>query len=219
MRSIPGEDPDPSALESESARHRSSRPLVGNGATATLVVAIALLAGLAAVPLSASAIDTTASSATDDATIVVSDETVTVDDSARHQVKLTEAPEGLAGFALTLDLDDTITDGATDVTLAWIEITGETALRVTDAQVDADGGTPIDPAFEAGTITTVDTADADSGDDTGADSGDDTDVDAGDDAATTETSDEDALPGFTIGAMIGAFAVIAAVAFVRGRSR
>ncbi|WP_049929239.1 hypothetical protein [Halopiger goleimassiliensis] len=190
--------------------------------------------------------------------VVVADESVAVDDTQRHRVALTDAPEGLAGFELTLevdgevatvadaaypdhfgpttdpvvtadersitveavDLDDEITTGETDVTLAWIDVTGvaagETELRVTASQVDADDGSPVDPTVDPGTLTvgTVD-GDADSVDDADGDSGP---ADEASDAAD-ESDATDSIPGFAVGTTLAALVVASLLAAGRLRPR
>lgn len=191
--------------------------------------------------------------------IVVSDATIEADPGTSaaetHRVALTDAPEGLAGFNLTLelasddvatianasypdhfgmttepsvgadertitleavDLEDAITDGATDVTLAEITVTGhdagETELRITDVQVDADGGSAVEPSLEAGTVTVTEPA----ADGSGADSTTDPDPDS--DAADDGEPDDgiaDSVPGFTGSLALAALVATAAALVVR----
>lgn len=103
-----------------------------------------------------------------------------------------------------VDLDDEITAGATDVTLAEIEVTGvnpgETTLAVTDVHIDADGGDRIDPSLASGTVTVVDGESSDA-------------EELNDDSSTAdESADDDAVPGFTVWS---ALAAIAALTLVR----
>ena len=207
---------------------------------------------------------TVATGATSDPGVVVSDVSLTADAEATetHRVALTDAPAGLAGFKLTLelestdvatvagadypdhfgmttdpsvganertitveavDLDDEITAGATDVTLARIDVVGvdagETELRVADLQVDADGGDAVEPSLEPGTVTVAESgtasgsgSDADgstalSQGDGGSDDASDGDSDDGSDGGLVES-----LPGFTAGLTIVAIVAIAAIA-------
>ncbi|WP_245547794.1 hypothetical protein [Halovivax ruber] len=111
-------------------------------------------------------------------TISVADEHVASIESATYPdtLAMTERPMVSAdGRSITLeavDLEDAITAGAADVTLATIEVSGTesgtTAVRVTDARLDADGGAPIAIEHTPGTITVGDDAD-ESGSPTGGD--------------------------------------------------
>lgn len=65
-----------------------------------------------------------------------------------------------SGRTITLeaaDLGDVVTPGATNVTLAYVSVTGHengtAKLDATDLQVDADGGSKVQPAVEAGTLS------------------------------------------------------------------
>ncbi|MCU4801938.1 hypothetical protein OB920_16280 [Halobacteria archaeon HArc-gm2] len=67
---------------------------------------------------------------------------------------------GESGRTITLeaaDLGNAVTPGATNVSLAFVTVTGSengtAALTVTDRQVDADGGSKVRPAVEAGTLS------------------------------------------------------------------
>ncbi|ELY75148.1 hypothetical protein [Natrinema pallidum] len=185
-----------------------------------------------------------------DSSLVVADATVEPGETATHRLALTDAPNGLAGFELTLelstddatisnasypevygktsdpivsddgqsvtveaaDLTDEVTPGATDVTLATVAVTGpdtgSTTLEITDLQVDADGGSRIEPALEAGTLTVDDgtggSPSATAGGD-GTDSGD-----------SNADSSSDSVPGFAGGA---ALVAIAAGVALLARSR
>jgi len=73
----------------------------------------------------------------------------------------TTDPEiGEAGRTITLeaaDLGNVVRPGATNVTLAYVSVTGHengtAKLTATDLQVDADGGSKVQPAVEAGTLS------------------------------------------------------------------
>lgn len=102
-------------------------------------------------------------------TVSVADEHVASIEGATYPdtLAMTERPMvSVDGRSITLeavDLEDEITAGAADVTLATIEVSGTeagtTAVRVTDARLDADGGAPIAAEPTAGTITVGDGAD------------------------------------------------------------
>ena len=248
--------PTGSTSESETDPRRRGRSARRWHAIRALVVAVAIgmaIGTVAVGSVGAAMTDGAASTGTDatdedaesDPVLVVADATVDPDSSATHRVSLTEAPEGLAGFKLTLavengdvatvanagypdhfeltsdpvvsadgetvtveaaDLGDEITAGATDVTLATIELTGvddgETELRVTDLQVDADGGAAVDPTLEAGTLTVNN------------DSSETTDTDSGSD---DNDSNGDSVPGFAIGPAVAAIAALVAIALARLR--
>lgn len=173
--------------------------------------------------------------------LVVNGATVGPGDTASLEVVLSEVPEGLAGFELTLgletadvgsirggeypdhfgmtteptvgvdrrtvtieaaDLEDEITPGATGVTLATVDVegttTGDTAVRVTEARFDADGGARIDPSVATGTLTVSDDSTADSG------------------STARGLGNDDALAGFgTAAAVVGILGLAVAVVFVR----
>ncbi|ELZ06760.1 hypothetical protein [Natrialba aegyptia] len=102
------------------------------------------------------------------------------------------------GQSLTVeaaDLNDEITAGATNVTLAWIEVDGVEAgtadVSVASMQVDADGGSPVEPAVEAGTVTV-----GDGGTEAGHNRSADGDAESGESGLLTDTPAE-SLPGFT----------------------
>ncbi|KDE59862.2 hypothetical protein EL22_16345 [Halostagnicola sp. A56] len=178
-----------------------------------------------------------------DPTLVVSNGTVDPASNATHRIALTDAPEGLAGFEVTLaletegvatianasypdrfalssdpvvtsdeqtitleaiDLDDAVTPGETNVTLAAVDVSGVdhgvTDLRVSDAQLDADGGDSIDPARAAGTLTV-----GNGGEDPATQN-----ESAGDDG-----SDGDSVPGFAAGIAVAAIVGSAAVLVAR----
>ncbi|WP_207591074.1 hypothetical protein [Halomontanus rarus] len=191
-------------------------------------------------------------------TLVVSDASTDLDASATHRVALTDVPDGLAGFEITLALDsedvatvtgasypdhfgmttdpavgsdgrtiaveavdlaDEITAGKSNVTLARIDVTGvdagETDLRVVDLQADADGGSPIEPSLEAGTLTVGDGSktDADADTDAGAD---ESESDPGTDSESNSDDRTDSVPGFT--AVLASLAAIAAIAAIVRRT-
>lgn len=71
----------------------------------------------------------------------------------------TDPAIGESGRTVTLeaaDLGKTVEPGATDVTLAFVTISGvgdgTAALDATEVQVDADDGGRVDPAVDAGTV-------------------------------------------------------------------
>ncbi|QCC58157.1 hypothetical protein NP511_06415 [Natrinema thermotolerans] len=208
------------------------------------------------------------SASTGDA-LVITNATVEPGGTAVHRIVLTDAPDGLAGFELTLelsgdaaavenagypddyrmttdpvvsddgesvtveavDLDDAVTPGASDVTLATVTVNGTepgaAALEVTDARLDADGGSRIDPTREPGTLTVQ--TDATAAESTGTP---DDGSDAGDGAASnkepaggTDGSDDDsasnseAVPGFAGGTALLALAVLAGGLLARRQDR
>ncbi|OAQ52726.1 hypothetical protein HTG_10390 [Natrinema mahii] len=257
---------DPVDAAASAPRQRSwRRPAVA------LVAALAI--GAALVP--ASALATAASAGTVSATaaggssassgsIVVTDATVEPDGTAVHRVALTDAPNGLAGFELSLelsgdaatienasypdeyrlttdpvvsddgesvtveavDLDDAVTPGASDVTLATVTVggtePGTAALAVTDARLDADGGSRIEPALETGTVTV---ADGGNGSESAGESDDGGSAEAaandGDDETGTDdeptSTDSESIPGFAGGAALLALAALAAALLARTR--
>ncbi|AGB32906.1 hypothetical protein C488_09664 [Natrinema pellirubrum DSM 15624] len=196
--------------------------------------------------------------------IVVSDATVEPDGTAVHRIVLTDAPDGLAGFELSLelsgdaaavenasypddyrmttdpvvsddgetvtveavDLDDAVTPGASDVTLATVTVSGTepgtAALAVTDARLDADGGSRMEPSLETGTVTV---ADGGNGSESagGSDDGENTEAAAndGDDETGTDgeptSTDSESIPGFAGGAALLALAVLAVTLLARTR--
>lgn len=249
------------APDSSEADTRPTRPIRGwQPIVMVLVVGIVLISapiGLVAgggstadtVPVAS---DSNSSPPTEN-TLVVSDVTTDPDSSATHRIALTDVPEGLAGFQLTLalesdevatvsgasypdhfgmttdpvvgeddrtitveaiDLADEITPDDSDVTLARIEVTGvdtgETELRVAELQVDADGGSPVEPALEAGTLTVGSTPTDGSEPDAAAD------TNADDDSESDSDSDLDSVPGFTLA--LALLAVIAAIAVISRRT-
>ncbi|ELY98641.1 hypothetical protein [Natrialba asiatica] len=119
------------------------------------------------------------------------------------------------GQSLTVeaaDLDDEITAGATNVTLARIDVdgveAGTTDLQVAAMQIDADGGSPVEPAIEAGTVTVGDGG-------TEAGHNQSADGDAESDGSGTESgpladTPAESLPGFT--GTLTLVAVVAAIA-------
>ncbi|WP_137291418.1 hypothetical protein [Natronorubrum halophilum] len=234
-------DPPASAVRRASYSPRRWR------AVRVLVVAVVLVAlGAIAIGSVAGSEGGNASSATD-AELVVSDATVDPTATETHRLALTDAPEGLAGFEVTLalesgdvatvtnasypdhfglttdpavsadgrtvtveaaDLGDEITSGATDVTLAEIDVTGvepgETELQVTELQIDADGGSAIEPSLEAGTVTVGDGA-----------VGSSSQNDDGTETGPESEADSDSVPGFAGGVTIAALAAVATVLLVR----
>ncbi|WP_049899874.1 hypothetical protein [Natrinema sp. J7-1] len=247
-------DPDPVARTRTNEVNRWGRPwrraivavviAIAIGAAASPTIAVATAGGGS--PLVTGATTTSAA----DSSLVVADATVEPGGTATHRLALTDAPNGLAGFEVTLelstdgatisnasypdtygktsepivsddgqsgtveaaDLTDAVTPGATDVTLATVAVTGpdtgSTTLEITDLQLDADGGSRIEPALEAGTLT-VD--DGTAGSQSATAGGDGTD--AGDSDAD---SSSDSVPGFTGGTTL--VAIAAAVALL-ARSR
>ncbi|PCR89941.1 hypothetical protein [Natrinema ejinorense] len=191
--------------------------------------------------------------------LVVANATVEPGATATHRIALTDAPDGLAGFEITLelstdaatisnvsypdtygkttdpivsddgrsvtveaaDLTDEVTPGATDVTLATVAVTGtdtgSATLEITKLQVDADGGSRIEPALEAGTLTVDDgtpvssesgDGDANGGTDSGDGSG------SGD---SNRRSGSDSVTGFAGGTALVAIALLAAALLARSR--
>ncbi|QCS43526.1 hypothetical protein [Natrinema versiforme] len=216
---------------------------------AALLVALAI--GVAIVPIASMA---TAGTGTATATptaagpdLVVDDAAVESGETATHRLALTDAPDGLAGFELTVelsgdgdtatvanasypdqygpttdpvvsadgrsvtleavDLTDEVTPGASDVTLATVEVngtdTGSTALEVTELQIDADGGDRIEPSLEAGTLTV--------------DGGSASQNETGDSDDGTGSDGLDSVPGFTGGAAVAVIAALAVALLARSR--
>lgn len=171
--------------------------------------------------------------------IVIEDATVTPGEDDSVEIVLSDAPQGLAGFELSLavesdeiaafrggaypdeygmttdpvleddertvtveaaDLDDEITPGATDVTIATIGLTGEapgtTAVRVTNAQLDADDGDPIEATIVNGSLTVDDES-------------------AGDQETADGGGDRESLDGFGVIVGLAAVGCIAILQFVR----
>lgn len=248
--------PDPSDTDTRPARSIRGRRTIATLLLVGIVLAsasIGLVAGGGSTAGTVPAVGD--SSSTAESTLVVSDVSTDPDSGATHRIALTEVPDGLAGFELTLvlesdevatvtgagypdrfgmttdpvvsddgrtitveavDLADEITPDDSDVTLARIEVTGvddgETELRVVDLQVDADGGSPIEPALEAGTLTVgesgTDGSEPDAAADTNADDDSESDSDS--------DSDLDSVPGFTLA--LALLAVIAAIAVISRRT-
>jgi|GEM_PF-475570 hypothetical protein len=208
---------------------------------------------------SVSGVDTTATAAAE-STLVVTDSTVEPGTTATHRITLTDAPDGLAGFEVTLelsgdaatvsnasypdayglttepitsadgrsvtveaaDLTDEVTPGATDVTLATVEVnatetaTGSTTLRVAEPQVDADDGGRIEPALESGTLTIGENGPkAASSQNEGTESADGTASDGSD--GTDRSDSSEPVPGFAAGSAIGAIVVLGAALLARSR--
>jgi hypothetical protein len=150
--------------------------------------AVLLALALGSAPMTAAA--------QEEPTIVVGDATVDAGERVTVDVVLTETPEGLAGYEVTVtldgdadarvtgaeypdaleltsdpaigtdgqsvrleaaDLEERIQPGATDVRLATVTVSaesaGEATVDVSDVQVDADGGARVSPAVEAGQLT------------------------------------------------------------------
>ncbi|WP_424016797.1 PGF-CTERM sorting domain-containing protein [Halorientalis pallida] len=133
----------------------------------------------------------------------------------------------IAGDSQRVTLEAAVTDtppGATNVTLATVEVTGTgggtTAVRVTDAQVDADNGSRVAPAYSPGSVA-VEPLSNDGG---GTASGDETDgedapadsspADPADDPGGDGSTTEAAGPGFGV---VVAFAALLAVALLARR--
>jgi hypothetical protein len=75
----------------------------------------------------------------------------------------TEAEVGADGRTVTLeaaDLEGNVEPGASNVTLARVEIAseaaGETAVAVDDVRLDDDSGDPLDPTVRSGTVAVTD---------------------------------------------------------------
>jgi len=204
-------------------------------------------------------VDTTATDGSGESTLVVTDSTVEPGTTATHRITLTDAPDGLAGFEVTLelsgdaatvsnasypdayglttepitsadgrsvtveaaDLTDEVTPGATDVTLATVEVnatetaTGSTTLRVAEPQVDADDGGRIEPALESGTLTIIgeNGPKAASSQNEGTESADGTASDGSD--GTDRSDSSEPVPGFAAGSAIGAIVVLGAALLAR----
>ena len=243
-------------------------------AVRTLVVAVAIGTTLVAVAFGSVGAAPTGTDSSDgdvptEPALVVEDATLEPDETETLRVSLSEASDGLAGFRLTLavddgdvaavtngsypdryglttdpvasadgerisveaaDLGDEVTPGATDVSLAAIDVTGvddgETALRVTDLQVDADGGDSVEPSLEAGAVTVgVGTAAPSGAESNGSAESNEspvtgsTGVDGSNGSTSASGADEgsgdDLMSGFAIGAAVVALAVRAAVLIER----
>ncbi|QLK25917.1 hypothetical protein HYG81_17860 [Natrinema zhouii] len=239
------------------SRRRTVTALVV-GLVVCLVTLPAPIAAASEGPPSVSGVDTTATAAAE-STLVVTDATVEPGTTTTHRIALTDAPDGLAGFEVTLelsgdatrvsnasypdayglttepitsadgrsvtveaaDLTDEVTPGATDVTLATVEVnatetaTGSTTLRVTESQVDADDGSRIEPALESGTLTVGEDGPTAA---SSQDEGDGSEGEAAVDGAGPSGSDSsEPVPGFAAGSAIGAIAVLAAALLARSR--
>ncbi|WP_222919854.1 hypothetical protein [Natrinema sp. SYSU A 869] len=151
-------------------------------------------------------------------TLEFADDTATVSNASYpEEYRPTTDPimsaDGQSVTVEAADLTDEVTSGATNVTLATIEVRGtdarSTALRVTDAQVDADGGSKIAPSLEAGTLTVADDALAASTQNTDEEAGEVEETDADD------SNSSDTVPGFAVGAALAAIAVLTAGLLVR----
>ncbi|WP_126662685.1 hypothetical protein [Haloterrigena salifodinae] len=140
----------------------------------------------------------------------------------------TDPAVGADGETITVeaaDLDDAVTAGDANVTLAMIDVAGadasQTDLRVTSMQVDNDDGGAVDPSLEAGTLTVGDDAGIEDSDPNGSESGgndsepggndseSDDDGSPSDDGADGDGSD-DGMPGFAAGSALAAIAVLVA---------
>ena len=138
--------------------------------------------------------------------------------------RLTTDPE-IAGDGQRVTLEAAVTDtppGATNVTLATVAVTGTgggtTAVRVTDAQVDADNGSRVAPAYGSGSIAVEPLSNeggrSGNGDGSTVDpAGDPADDPGGDDASSSTTA---AGPGFGV---VVALAALLAVALLARRRR
>lgn len=244
----------------------SIRRRTGERLAVALLVGLAIGTILAPVSIAATsggAADSTATAgpSASDGSIVVTDATVEPGGTAVHRVALTDAPDGLAGFELTLelsgdaatvenasypdeyrmttdpvvsddgksvtveavDLDDAVTPGASNVTLATVTVAGaepgSTALEVTDARLDADGGSRIEPALETGTVTVADggTGSEPAGESNDGGSDESTANDESDDGDDEAETDSESIPGFAGGAALLALAVLAAALLARTR--
>ncbi|WP_299267212.1 PGF-CTERM sorting domain-containing protein [Halorientalis sp.] len=163
--------------------------------------------------------------------------TLTLSDSGVAEIRDASYPDSfqlttdadIAGGGQRVTLEAAITDtppGATDVTLATVNVTGTgggtTAVRVTDAQVDADNGSQVAPAYSPGSVAVEplsnNGADTGNGDETDSDapepedaaSSDPADDPGGDESTTTEA----AGPGFGV---VVAFAALLTVALLARR--
>jgi len=168
--------------------------------------------------------------ATDHTTVAVDDGSTDVDSTTTVPITLSSAPDGLAGYKLTvsvansdkatitgvsvpdsynysttetsnggssataeaIDTHDNITAGATDVTLATVELRGEAAgdteLSLSVSQMDDDDGAAIEPATSPGTLSVSDSDDS-------SDDGNDTDENNGTVSTTKESTNESAGNG------------------------
>ncbi|ELZ15250.1 hypothetical protein C477_18730 [Haloterrigena salina JCM 13891] len=148
----------------------------------------------------------------------------------------TDPAVGADGETITVeaaDLDDAVTAGDANVTLATIDVAGadagQTDLRVTSMQVDDDDGGAVDPSLEAGTLTVGDdgsgTEDSDpngsESDDNGSESdGDDSESDDDGSPSDDETDDDgsdDGMPGFAAGSALATLAVLVATVLAKLR--
>jgi hypothetical protein len=120
------------------------------------------------------------------------------------------------------DMDGSISPGATDVTLATVEIesqaAGEVELTVEPQQFDSNNGDRFRPETRAGVVT-IDRGGSDSADSDGAGAsaaGSDAESSAGSDAVTT--SGFDRITVVLVGAALVAIGSLAALAVARQRS-
>lgn len=120
------------------------------------------------------------------------------------------------------DTDGSISPGATDVTLATVEIESQTAgeveLTVEPQQFDSNNGDRFRPETRAGVVT-IDRGESDSADSDGAGAsaaGSDAESNTGSDAVTT--SGFDSITVVLVGATLVAIGSLAALAVARQRS-
>lgn len=221
-------------------------------ALAACLVATLAVGGLGGAPTG------TAVAQADETTLDVGDAAVEPGENGTVRLSLDRVPDGLAGFAVTLSLDDpdaatvtgagypddyqpttdpavdesgaavtveaadlgaTVEPGATNVTLAVIDLAGEASgtaeLAVTEAQVDADDGSKVDPTVDPGTVAVgpaaVDGSDGD-GETAGggaADADGSADDGSPDESGGNGGGGGGAVPPATTGLGIGALAVLA----------
>ncbi|WP_229380207.1 hypothetical protein [Haloterrigena salifodinae] len=130
------------------------------------------------------------------------------------------------------DLDDAVTAGDANVTLATIDVAGadasQTDLRVTSMQVDDDDGGAVDPSLEAGTLTVGDDAGIEDSDPNGSESGGNDSKSGGNDSesdddgspsddGTDGDGSDDGMPGFAAGSALAAIAVLVAAVLAQLR--
>ncbi|WP_408959342.1 hypothetical protein [Natrinema sp. 74] len=110
-----------------------------------------------------------------------------------------------------VDLNDDIAPGATNVTLAHVTVTataaGETDLRVTAVQADADDGSRVDPSLEAGSLTVAGNGSS-AAESAGTNGGP---------SANESATPSDSVPGFAVGSALAALATIAVALLARSR--
>ncbi len=195
---------------------------------------VALAVALAAVALLGTAGAVTAQS--NQPTISVTGATTAADGTTTVEVVLTEAPDGLSGYYLSLavgngevaqiesasypdrfglitdpdvgpegrtvtleaaDVEGAIEPGATNVTLATIEVAGgipgEARITVEPRQFDSDNGTQFQPSTQPGVVT----VDGEPNDAAGSGTGEGTGDTAGGDATSSATTDNTATSDAT----------------------